>query len=409
MAFNGAGVFVRLYNWVNDAAAAINITASRMDAETDGIAAGLSNCITRDGQGKPSAAIDWNGQNLSNVANLSTTGNTILGDAVTDTLNIGAGGIIKTAAGDVGIGGTPNAYGAGFICTTVNAVTSSLFDLNVSNVRTAAFVANAAQALIGSMTNIPFVIQQNGTERGRFDGNGNFGVGATAPAGNRLYLFTNTVDTRVALDNSTGGGSFNLIKNGADGLIDLSTVAGALVFRTGSSTERARIDGNGNWMVGVSGATNTPAHGISTLNIADATQFAVGHANGTATGTGYNTFAYNAGLIGSITQSGTTAVLYNTTSDARLKTSIADASDAGAIIDAIRVRSFNWKSAPDERVTHGFIAQELASVAPQAVKVGDDGEDVTDVWAVDPSKLVPLLVKELQACRARLAALEGAR
>lgn len=67
MAFNGSGIFQRLYNWASDAANSINITAYRMDAETDGIAAGLSNCITRDGQGKPLASIDWNTQNLTNV------------------------------------------------------------------------------------------------------------------------------------------------------------------------------------------------------------------------------------------------------------------------------------------------------------------------------------------------------
>lgn len=109
MAFNGAGLFVRLYNWVSDAAAAINITASRMDGEMDGFAAGLSNCITRDGQGKPSAAIDWNGQNLSNVNGLTTTGNTTLGDATTDTLNVGNGGLFKDAAGNTGFGGAANA------------------------------------------------------------------------------------------------------------------------------------------------------------------------------------------------------------------------------------------------------------------------------------------------------------
>lgn len=50
MAFNGSGVFQRLYNWVNDAAAGINISSTRMDAEMDGMATGLSNCITKDGQ-----------------------------------------------------------------------------------------------------------------------------------------------------------------------------------------------------------------------------------------------------------------------------------------------------------------------------------------------------------------------
>lgn len=50
MAFNGSGVFQRLYNWVNDAAASIKIRADRMDAEMDGFAQGLSTCITKDGQ-----------------------------------------------------------------------------------------------------------------------------------------------------------------------------------------------------------------------------------------------------------------------------------------------------------------------------------------------------------------------
>lgn len=50
MAFNGSGVFLRLYNWVNDAAAGIKIRADRMDSEMNGFATGLSNCITKDGQ-----------------------------------------------------------------------------------------------------------------------------------------------------------------------------------------------------------------------------------------------------------------------------------------------------------------------------------------------------------------------
>lgn len=56
MAWNGAGVFNRLYSWAADKAAAINITASRMDADTNDIVTqGLGNCITRDGQGQPTA------------------------------------------------------------------------------------------------------------------------------------------------------------------------------------------------------------------------------------------------------------------------------------------------------------------------------------------------------------------
>lgn len=54
-AFNGSGTFVRTYNWVTDKTNSVNITASRMDTEDDGFAAGLTLCVTRDGQGKMAA------------------------------------------------------------------------------------------------------------------------------------------------------------------------------------------------------------------------------------------------------------------------------------------------------------------------------------------------------------------
>jgi len=50
MAFNGSGTFQRIYNWVNDKAANIKVRADRMDAEMDGMATGLSTCLTKDGQ-----------------------------------------------------------------------------------------------------------------------------------------------------------------------------------------------------------------------------------------------------------------------------------------------------------------------------------------------------------------------
>lgn len=50
MPFDGSGIFTRVYNWVNDKNASIDITASRVDTEDDGFATGLSTCITKDGQ-----------------------------------------------------------------------------------------------------------------------------------------------------------------------------------------------------------------------------------------------------------------------------------------------------------------------------------------------------------------------
>lgn len=50
MPFNGAGVFNRLYSWTQDAINGIKIRADRMDSEDNGFAAGLTDCVTRDGQ-----------------------------------------------------------------------------------------------------------------------------------------------------------------------------------------------------------------------------------------------------------------------------------------------------------------------------------------------------------------------
>ena len=171
--------------------------------------------------------------------------------------------------------------------------------------------------------------------------------------------------------------------------------------------ERVRFDAAGAALFGT--ASITPGDDTTGWVGLAAGAVTVHVSNASTTGLVLHALYRGASQIGSISQSGTTAVLYNTTSDRRLKCNIADAPDAGALIDRLRVRSFEWREAGNEPVTHGFIAQELVEVAPQAVKVGDDGDEIADTWAIDPAKLVPLLVRELQALRARVAVLEGAR
>lgn len=68
--WNGSGAFIRLYSWLSDAAAGIDITASRMDADTDAITAqGFANCLTRDGQGSAAANLPMNGFRHTGVSN----------------------------------------------------------------------------------------------------------------------------------------------------------------------------------------------------------------------------------------------------------------------------------------------------------------------------------------------------
>lgn len=80
MAFKGTGTFVRLYNWVTDKINSVPITASRMDTEMDGMAAGLSNCITKDGQTTITANIPMNSHKLTGLS---------VGNARTDSLTLG--------------------------------------------------------------------------------------------------------------------------------------------------------------------------------------------------------------------------------------------------------------------------------------------------------------------------------
>jgi hypothetical protein len=216
---------------------------------------------------------------------------------------------------------------------------------------------------------------------------------ASAPAWDRLklYLFKNSTESYglglgVEADMQYWAGPTN------DGMHKFFT----------RQTERMRIDSSGNLLVGQT------ANGLQNSNSAAITpsagdQVVLNKVTGSGSGNAYVVFGYAAGTIGSITQSGTTAVAYNTTSDARLKHDIVDAPDASSLIDAIQVRSFKWNADNSEQ-RYGFIAQELLEVAPEAVHQPANPEET---MGVDYSKLVPMLIKEVQSLRARVAQLEG--
>jgi hypothetical protein len=80
MAFNGTGTFVRFYNWATDKINSVPITASRMDTEIDGIATGLSNCLTKDGQTTVTANIPMASHKFTGLS---------VGNARTDSLTLG--------------------------------------------------------------------------------------------------------------------------------------------------------------------------------------------------------------------------------------------------------------------------------------------------------------------------------
>jgi hypothetical protein len=72
MPFDGSGNFDRVHDWTADEAAAIKVRADRFDQENDDFATAFENCITRDGQGKPTANIDFNNKKITNLADPTT-------------------------------------------------------------------------------------------------------------------------------------------------------------------------------------------------------------------------------------------------------------------------------------------------------------------------------------------------
>lgn len=111
------------------------------------------------------------------------------------------------------------------------------------------------------------------------------------------------------------------------------------------------------------------------------------------------------GIAGTIRTDGAGSTTFNTTSDERLKSDRQEF-DPGPILDAIPVHDFVLFG----RRRRGFSsAQAMQAVFPEAVTPGEgDPDDPGFVpWSIDPGPVVPLLVREVQLLRARVAALEA--
>jgi hypothetical protein len=235
-------------------------------------------------------------------------------------------------------------------------------------------------------------------ERMRIDSSGHLLLGTSGSFGTLGTLVVQqTADSKgIAIVDSAEANTF-FIENQGDEVKFRLNATSPFTF-THNTTERMRIDASGNLLVGRSSAG---AAATDNGHVFYGTGQHYIFSNATECVRFYETSGsgQQVGSI-SITSSATT---FNTSSDQRLKDNIVDAPSASDDIDAIQVRSFDWK-ADGSHQKYGMVAQELQSIAPEAV-TGDADSD--DMMGVDYSKLVPMMLKEIQSLRARVAQLEG--
>ena len=236
------------------------------------------------------------------------------------------------------------------------------------------------------------------TQAMTLDASGNLIVGGTSALGNTTNRGNITLNgTSSALYSLGVGGLLKgyLFHGGTD--MELQNSAnGYLSFATNGS-ECARIDSSGKILLGT---TTAFSNAFTSVYYVPGTTYGIGFKPSTDSNTPKPCSFLNSSAteVGSITTTAS-ATAYNTTSDQRLKENIQDSDSASSLIDSLKVRKFDWKS-DNTHQRYGFVAQELVTVAPETVH---QPEDPDQMMAVDYSKLVPMLVKEIQSLRKRLA------
>jgi hypothetical protein len=267
---------------------------------------------------------------------------------------------------------------------------------------------------------------------------GDLGIGTTGP-NTKLQVDNgaNSSFVRTTSTQNSSGFDFGVGGSGDSTAYIYNRNNTPIVFGT-NSAERARIDANGNLLVGTTSqqSTNEKMSVRQTENsdglVVRATNaslttvpFAVLVDRNTTNGSYVAISYYNVGAAATrfrVMDSGNvqnTNNSYGAISDLKLKQDITDATPKLAELMQVRVVNYRFKSDPTHKQI-GVIAQELEQVFPGMVEESPDhdaeGNDLgTTTKAVKYSVFVPMLIKAMQEqqqmieeLKAKVAALENA-
>jgi len=279
-------------------------------------------------------------------------------------------------------------------------------------------------------------LSTNGTNAVYIDSSQNVGIGTTSPSAKLDItnggIKVSTGGYNLAMQGSTSSGTLNgLFIAGVPRVTDdtgtfentyigCGASVGNIIFQQGNSsttssnTERARIDSGGSFFLNCTSSPtgNSTGTGGIGLKVTSGDAFNMKHdSNGSNTfniwQTGTNSFQAFSFCKGSTqTQVGsisctTTGTGFNTTSDYRLKNTIAPMTGALAKVALLKPVTYKWKV--DGSDGEGFIAHELQAVVPDCVtgeKDAVDEEGNPRYQGIDTSFLVATLTAAIQEAKA---------
>jgi hypothetical protein len=219
--------------------------------------------------------------------------------------------------------------------------------------------------------------------------------GAAGFAGNGLSIY----------ENSTGNNGRLRLSQGAAAVVYNATYSSggnAHVFQIGGG-EAARINSSNQLLVGTTTAGGAGGVSIYPNGSGSSGQIAIAKA---ADGVTNNALAFFAGgsVVGTISISNTNTA-FNTSSDYRLKNTIAPMTGALDKVALLKPCTYKWNI--DGSDGQGFIAHELAEVCPQAVTGEKDAVDENgnpQYQGIDVSFLVATLTAAIQELNTKFEA-----
>jgi hypothetical protein len=267
---------------------------------------------------------------------------------------------------------------------------------------------------------------EGGTEVGRFDSSGNFGIGTSSPDEKLTVTSTNPTGGLIASLRNNGTSSLTGSKlwfnqNTVDNW-NIGQPAGvnAFVFcnSTGSTNERMRIDTSGNLLVAKTSTSASSGIGYQVISSGETNAVMSASTNATTTNSIYSTgasaYRFYVGLAGTVFATSTTI---SAISDQRLKENVQDLDVGLDAVMALKPRKFDWKEGKgkDIKGDRGWIAQEFEQVFPDMVSTWmDEPPEGEEPYKSVGADLIPVLVKAMQqqqqmieTLQAKVAALEA--